>query len=547
MRKWFEKAHGAIIWTIAIAFVLGIVLWSVLSYFSGKRSSEPASYTLSDTVAYLTKDGTALKSDYWIFPWDVESSYSQALSYYQITEVDSIFEEPILKTSILQDLIKNKEILYYAEVNGITPTKDEVKTELSKLEENINSNEQYLNYVKQKYGSVQKYLDTVKPEIEQYLTISKVREKLGSVSEEEMKNYYTENKESLQNQYDSANVDYVYFTNSSSANEFIDQAMQKGFYQAATDASLSVQNVAELKRGMLDKDVEDNIFESSNTMVGPIPIGTSFFVFNVKDLKTVDTYEKFTLSAGYQEVLSTLQDKKFNEALKEFLENNNVSHEIVDPVYKAWYKVLNNSGKDLIQVYKELNEMIFDTNGEIRIDVPVEIKTAFVTLVEKMKSATDITEDANYSMILSDAEKEANMLIEDIYSEYPESFAAVQKMKTLHPERTDINFRYYTTLYSKLKPYLEYGMLQNVVNEFIELYQGLSNLSEATDLTIDMKAVVLYDLYEINKILNDPDTASQYLEMLKEATPDYMDYDAAFSELQEMITNESTTSTDTNN
>ena len=160
-----------------------------------------------------------------------------------------------------------------------------------------------------------------------------------------------------------------------------------------------------------------------------------------------------------------------------------------------------------------------------------------------MKSATDITTDSNYNMVLSDAEKESNMVVENIYSEYPDSFAAVQKMKTLHPERTDVNFRYYTTLYSKLKPYLEYGMLQNVINEFIDLYQGLSNLSEATELTLDMKAEVLYDLYEINKILNDATTASQYLEMLKEATPDYMDYDAAFSELQDMITNQSTSST----
>jgi len=543
MRKWFEKAHGAIIWTIAIAFVVGIVIWSVSSYVSGRSSSKTANYTLSDTVAYLTKDGTALNSDYWIFPWDVENSYSQALSYYQITEVDSIFEEPMLKASILEDLIKNKEILYYAEVNDITPTKDEIQAELSKQEESINSNEQALNYIKQKYGSVQKYLDTIKPEIEKYLIISKVREKLGSVSEEEMKNYYIENKESLQNQYDSANVDYVYFTDSSSANEFINQAMQKGFYQAATDASLNVQNVAELKRGMLEKDVEDTIFESSNTMVGPIPIGTSFFVFNVKDIKTVDTYEKFTLSSGYQEVLSTLQDKKFNEALNEFIESNNVAYEIVELTYKAWYEVLNKSGKDLIQVYKELNEMVFDSNGSISLDVPVEIKTAFVTLVEKMKSATDITTDSNYNMVLSDAEKESNMVVENIYSEYPDSFAAVQKMKTLHPERTDVNFRYYTTLYSKLKPYLEYGMLQNVINEFIDLYQGLSNLSEATELTLDMKAEVLYDLYEINKILNDATTASQYLEMLKEATPDYMDYDAAFSELQDMITNQSTSST----
>lgn len=544
MRRWFEKAHGAIIWTIAIAFVAGIVLWSVISYVSGRSSTGGSfEYTLSDTVAFLTKDGTALSSDYWIFPWEIETSYSQALAYYQITDVDNIFEEPMLKASILGDLIKTKEILYYAEVNNISPTKDEIQAELTKQEESINSNEQVLNYVKQKYGSVQKYLDSIKPEVEKYLTISKVREILGSVSEDEMKQYYDENKEDLQNKYDSADVDYVYFEDKSSADDFITQAMMKGFYQAATDASLSVQNVPELKRGTLDKYIEDSIFESSSTMVGPIPIGSSFFVFNVKDLKTVDTYEKFTLSSGYQEVLSLLQDEKFNKALTEFVKNYNISFEIVDLTYKVWYKVLNNSGKDLIQVYKEIHEYIFDDSGSLKLDTPVEVKTAFVTLVEKMKNSTEITEDPNYSMVLTDAEKESEIVVESIYNEYPDSFAAIQRMKVLHPDRTDVNFKYYTELYSRLKPYLEYGMIQNVVSEFMDLYQGLSNLSEATDLTLDMKAEVLYDLYEINKILGDASTASQYLEKLKEATPDYMDYEAAFAELQEIITSQATTNT----
>ncbi|SHH19074.1 peptidyl-prolyl cis-trans isomerase [Thermosipho atlanticus] len=541
MRKWFEKAHGAIIWTIAFAFVAGIVIWSLMSYFSTRRNSEEYKYSLSDSVAYLTKDGTALSSEYWIFPWDIENSYGQALSYYQITEVDPIFEEPLIKASLLSDLINTKVILYYAEINDISPTDEEIKSELDKQLEQINANEKLKNYINQKYGSVQKYLDSIKPDVEKYLTISKVKNLLGVVSDEEIKKYYNENKEDLKAKYDSANVDYVYFSSPASANEFISSAMEKGFYQAATDASLNVQNVAEFKRGILDKNIEETIFESSNTMVGPVPIGNSLFVFNVKDVKTVDTYEKFVLSKGYQEVLSTLKDKKFNSAIQEFKENNNISFEIIDPIYKVWYNVLHNSGKDLIQVYKEIQEQIFDDTS-LKVGVPVEIKSAFVTLVEKMKHATEVTQDPNLNKVLKDAEKEANMVVENIYEEYPDSFVAVEKMKNLHPDRIDVSFKYYSRLYSKIKPYLEYGMMQSVMNDFIDLYSGLSTLADATDISLDMKAEVLYDLYEINKILKDATTASEYLERLKEATPDYMDYDSAFSELKFMLTNESTTS-----
>ena len=187
-----------------------------------------------------------------------------------------------------------------------------------------------------------------------------------------------------------------------------------------------------------------------------------------------------------------------------------------------------------MDVYKELNEAVFEDATSVKVDVPAEIKAAFVTLVEKMDSATEVTSDPNYSKVLNDATEESKVVLESIYNDYPESFIALKKIKEIYSDRKDILYNYYTKLYSKIKPYIEYGMFQSVMNDFIDLYTGLNTLADATDISLDWKAEVLYDLYEINKMLKDATTASYYLEKLKEATPTYMDYEAAFNELEEM-------------
>ncbi|QTA37348.1 peptidyl-prolyl cis-trans isomerase [Thermosipho ferrireducens] len=539
MRRWFEKTREVIIWAIAIAFVVGIALWSLTSYFYGRKQGN-VKYTVNDAVAYLTKDGTALEnSTYWVFPWEVETSYNQALSYYKISNIDPIFEEPMLKTSVLNDLLNTKLILYYSEANKIHPSKDEINAELKKQVDQINQNKQLVEYIKQKYGSVSNYEKQIEPDVEKYLTVNKVKETIGSVSEEEIKKYYEENKEALVQKYDNANVDYVYFTSDASAQKFIQDAMMIGFQQAATNMNVDVRNIAQFKRGFVPEEYERSIFSGTNTMVGPVPIGNSFFVFNVKDVKTVDTFEKFSLSSGYQDILNKLKTERFNSKIETFRNENNIDFVITDPVYKTWNLVLNTSGKDLIDVYKQLYETVFDGTS-VNTQTPLEIQTAFITLVDKMRSATEITDDPNFNMVLLDAEKDAKKVIENVYNEYSSSFNAAKKMKEIHPENTKVLYNYYGLLYSRIKPYLEYGMMQNVVNDFIDLYNGFNTIANATDATLDMKAEVLYNLYEINKMLGDATTARVYLEKLQKATPDYMDYDSAYSELDTMLSSTST-------
>ncbi|ANQ54285.1 hypothetical protein BG95_07640 [Thermosipho sp. 1063] len=529
MRKWFEKAHGVIIWTIAIAFVAGIVIWSLTSYFSARKSK--IEYSLSDSVAFLTKDGTALNSDYWIFPWDLEKSYSQALSYYKLTDVDPVFEEPMLKTSLLNDLIDTKVVLYYAEVSNIRPSKSEIKDELEKQVSKIKENENLLKYVEQNFGGLENYKKSIEPDIIKYLTISKVKNKIAKIDEKQMEEYYESHKEELMNKYDSANVDFVSFSTQASANNFITKALIDGFEKAATDLNVSIQKYPNLKRGILDKKFEETIFSTPNTVVGPVPLGSNFFVFYVNDLTNVDTFEKFSLSQGYQDVLNQLQGEKFRNEIEKFKKDNNVGFVINNEVYRVWNEVLTKSGTDLLNVYKNLNGMVFDFNSNIvKEDVPVEIKAAFVTLVDKMIKDASFTN----SEIIDDAKKESDIVLKSVYKDYPESFIATKKMKEQYPDRKDVLFNYYTKLYSKIKPYIEYGMLQNVMNDFIDLYGGLTTLSEATDISLNQKAEVLYNLYEINKMLKDATTAKQYLEKLKEATPTYMDFDAAFNELNFM-------------
>ena len=59
MRKWMKKWQGLIIWVVAIAFVVGMIWWSVVEI----RNPEVENYTIEQAVAYLVKDCLLYTSD----------------------------------------------------------------------------------------------------------------------------------------------------------------------------------------------------------------------------------------------------------------------------------------------------------------------------------------------------------------------------------------------------------------------------------------------------------------------------------------------------
>lgn len=120
--------------------------------------SQKIKRTIEETVGYLTIDGTPTKNEtYWVFPEEVEQTYGNLLAMYGSPSLDSAIEEPYLKTLIAVDLLNNKTVLYYAEVEKIKPDSKKLKEELSKEIEEIKKDAGKSQQVKAQYGSLSNY------------------------------------------------------------------------------------------------------------------------------------------------------------------------------------------------------------------------------------------------------------------------------------------------------------------------------------------------------------------------------------------------------
>lgn len=197
MRKWMKKWQGVIIWTIAIAFVAGMIWWSVS--INLRNTQNNVKYSLEQSLAYITKDGTALNDPtYWLMPWEVNDYYSNLLSSYQIISLDPLFEEPRLKALIADVFLQQKVVLYYAEKNDIKPSKKEINQEVNNVIQTIKNDQNQLNRIERTYGSLSNYeKNYLEPQIRVQLTIKKVQEKVGVVTEDEIKKYFEETRKTF--------------------------------------------------------------------------------------------------------------------------------------------------------------------------------------------------------------------------------------------------------------------------------------------------------------------------------------------------------------
>ncbi|HOP83179.1 MAG TPA: peptidyl-prolyl cis-trans isomerase, partial [Fervidobacterium sp.] len=128
-------------------------------------------------------------------------------------------------------------------------------------------------------------------------------------------------------------------------------------------------------------------------------------------------------------------------------------------------------------------------------------------------------------------------VVESVYQQTKGSSQEIlRRMKDYYPERNDISFQYYSKLYDAIKPYLSIGGAYYVMNELFEVYQGFSDLAESTSTDLQMRSDSYYKLYEMNKLLGDPQTAGYYLDKLQEIKPDYsINFDTAQKELEDML------------
>ncbi|HQO05574.1 MAG TPA: peptidylprolyl isomerase, partial [Fervidobacterium sp.] len=363
------------------------------------------------------------------------------------------------------------------------------------------------------------------------LTIQAVKDKLGVVTEDEIKKYYDENKDDLTTNYTKAETQYVTFETKEEMDNFVALAMEKGISQAATESSVTLSDYT-VTPGTFPEEIETEIFNATSTIIS-FPYNDTYFVFNIKSVQKVDTYDNFKNSAAYSEVVSTLQNQKFSENITKWKEEKKVSFEFQDPVYATWYTALSTEDKDLLNVYKKLYEQLFDENNEVRNDVAVEQKSAFLVVADRIAASTDTTFDP----IRQDVTTFEKKVVESVYDQTKGSSQEIlRRMKDYYPEKKDISFQYYSSLYDMIKPYLSVGGAYYVIDQLYEVYLGFGDLAESTSTDLQIRSDSYYKLYEMNKLLGDPQTAWYYLNELKTIKPDYsINFDSAQKELEDML------------
>ncbi len=530
VRRFMSRWQQVFIWIVAIAFVAGIALWALATNFSTRGGQYKR--TLQDTFAYLTVDGKAVEKDkYWIFPEEIEKAYGDLIAKYPGVTVDPVFEEPYVKVLLGSGLVNEKMTLYYAEVEGIKVDKSKVNAEVKKQIDEIKKDKEKSNSVKAQYGSLSSYEKELRAQIEKDLLIQAVKDKLGFVSEEEIKKHYEENKEDLVTKYTTAKTEYTVFESKEKADEFVRKAMETDFTQAASELSVTISSY-DLKKGTFGEEVEKEIFESTSTLVS-VPFENSYYVFKINKIDKADTFERFKENSNYQTVVDELKNKKFSENFKKWKEEKKVDSAFTKPEYDYWYKALTVEEKDMEKTFKELSEKILAEDSKLNENAPAEYLSATLVLLDRMAESTDTT----LQEIRTKSKDMESDIVNNLYKRYgTSSFEVLRRLKDMEPENYKVGFEYYSKLYDLIRPYVESGNYYYVMNQLFEVYNGFGTLAEATEVAVDIRADSFYKLYEINKSLGDPKGAKGYLAKVKEIKPDYkVNFESAEKELDDMI------------
>lgn len=533
MREWFKKWQKVIVWIIAVSFIAGIAWWSVASYFSARTSIGGSS--IDQAVGYIKVNGSSISdSATWVLPAELDSEYNNLLSRYGINALDPLFQEPHQKASLLAQLLKEKVIIHYAKQNKLTATKKEIEAKLNEYKKQIEKDQSLSQYFKQQYGSVDIYLAKVlKPSIEKSLTQEKVMNSVAKIDTDEMKKYFEENLEQLRKKYDKVDVKLLSFSDENQAKTFMGKLLELDFDSAASKMNLSVMDYPGLTRGIFDEKYENDIFSgATGTVVGPIALGSSWYVLEVEDATVVKDFNSFTLSDAYETEKSSLQSQKMQEWYNNYVKQNNVELVFANEIYDYWKRISETStSTELEQIQDSLKKKVFSEDGTILPNAPDTLKSAYVMLIEKIQDTLD--SDSNESkQKWQQLQNEKALIVKDLYEQYPSSLEVARRMYDIDQQNLQVKYNYFSLLYSEIKPYLYPEYLQYLLQGIIEVEAGFSSIALDTKASTEMRASSYYNLYDLSKALEDATSARFYLEELKKIDPNYIDFDAAMNELK---------------
>ncbi|MDK2864671.1 MAG: peptidyl-prolyl cis-trans isomerase [Thermotogota bacterium] len=403
MRRWLVRRQKIIIWSIAIAFALGVVWWAVAGFISRNTAVTPTDVTAKlspqDALAYLTKDGTPLDSAYWIFDGELALTFQDMLDYYRTlgAQLDDVFDYPLLKASIFRDLKDQKVVKYYASLNNLLPTKEEVAAELDKQVQQLLSDEQSKQYFLSRYGSVENLKRRLEPRVEISMILSRVKDKVVNVTEDDVKKYYEENLESLKQDYEEARVKHILVSDEATAlklkNEILSGAIT--FEDAASEFSIDRQSAEQggelgwIKHGQTVLEFENAAFSATlGELVGPVETIYGFHLLEVEDRIQLDTFDDLKNATQiYSETKSKIENERFQSWKETFINSERLAWVVNDEVMKIYSDYLEGDEEKHKELFEYLDSRLFvsatdSTSVDLASDADEQLMALYVTLAE---------------------------------------------------------------------------------------------------------------------------------------------------------------------
>lgn len=221
---------------------------------------------------------------------------------------------------VLNALISEKIINIEAKKQNIEVSEKDIQDKIDKIVENYGGEEEF-NQAIAYYGYT---VENLKKDIGTNIKIKKLLEPKISISEEEMKNYFEENKETF-NQKEEVRARHILVETEEAAKEVLEKLEAGGdFSELAKEYSLDESNKGKggelgfFGRGQMVAEFEDTAFSLKvNEISEPVKTDYGYHIIEVEEKKEAK-------EANYEENKDTIKDMLIEEK--------------IPTVYEEWYQ-----------------------------------------------------------------------------------------------------------------------------------------------------------------------------------------------------------------
>lgn len=550
MNNWFKR-HERIITIIVIAgFLAGIVWWSVATYVTSRNPAvNPGVSNIprkEDSVLVITKEGIDLEYPYWIMKNEVDSITQQQAQIYQQyygQQLDPVFDYLVINNQIVDLLYNEKIVRYYAEQNGLLPSKEEINSQINALVDlyisQYKADTNNWNNMVQYYGSEQNIrnilISGLQEDVENSLITNNVKKEVANISREEALTYIQENFESIKSNYEEVRVQHILLSDEATANSIKEKITNEeitfedavAIYSEDTLTATSSGDIGWIKRGQYDQNLEEAAFNAEiGAILGPISTYQGYQIIRVVDKKIFKNPEDvFLYDEVYSEIQNTIQEEEYNNWLVSYIRSGDFGRNYYDTKLMYMYQLTEagTNTEKLENLVKEIENIVFEEN-EISVEADSDYLAIYTLAVNQlMNDFNDQYTSINEYLSLSElVDPETVALgLEEIGKRIDE----LNIQKTTE-ESTELN-----NLLSNYKDAQNFLTTKNKIETL-----GITTTNEASSLKVELEGKMEDYINKLEKVLADLfrqyPSSNSVVQMYYQLNPQDPEVRVSYSKLQ---------------